>query len=62
MTGAELRSLLRQAGRTPNWLAYQIGRSRTQVVRWTRAPGVPAQHEDRVRELLPPIPRLKPKR
>lgn len=54
MTGNELRGLLRQADRTPAWLAQQVGRSRTQVVRWTEE-GPPAEHAELIRGLLPPL-------
>jgi hypothetical protein len=55
MTGSELRSLLRRADRTPNWLARQVGLSRTQIMRWAEQ-GVPDRHEVRVRGLLIPLP------
>jgi hypothetical protein len=57
MTGAELRTLLRQADRNAAWLAKQVDRSRTQVVRWTEE-GPPAEQADRIRNLLPPLPPL----
>lgn len=53
ISGAELRSLLRTAERSGNWLAKQFGVSRTTVTRW-KATGVPGAHQRRVRELLPP--------
>jgi hypothetical protein len=56
LSGAELRSLLRAADRSANWLANRVGLSRTQVVRW-QVGGVPEKHRARVRQLLPPAPK-----
>lgn len=55
ISGAELRSMLRTAERSANYLAGKVGVSRTQVLRW-QASGVPEKHLERVRELLPLSP------
>jgi hypothetical protein len=54
MTGEELARLLERADRNPNWLAKQLGRTRTTVLRW-KEHGVPAEHADRVQALLPAL-------
>lgn len=64
MTGDELKELLAAAERTPGWLGAKLtktsggGLSRTHVMRWVRGEReVPERYIERIRLLLPPVPR-----
>lgn len=54
MSGPELLEMLARAERNPAWLAQKVGRSRTQIVRWTEE-GPPSDHVDYITSVLPPV-------
>ena len=56
MTAEEITEMLLRAERSQRWLARKLGRSHATVQRWCAGvEAVPAEHESRIRELLPPV-------